>query len=1225
MPSSSARKWTPEQFRAITTTGRSLLVSAAAGSGKTSVLAERCVHLVCDAQPRCNVNQLLVVTFTEAAAAEMKARIEQALRQRLEKAGDGDDHLRRQFALIEHIHCSTLHGFCNRLLRQHFHRLGLDPSFRVLDGEEAVLLRMETVRDLFMDCYDHDAAGNAFQRFIDAFGEGDDEALMRTVVRTHELLCSLVHPHGWMDVALRRIRDVCDKPFETTELGKEYLALVADQLNDLERDCKANIEAIRRMGGFDSYLTYLGDLLATIETWRHLLHDRGYDALAAAVRDVTFDRMPSVKSATPNKDVAQKLVEDVKNQCTKGPLAQSLRFTSKEWQDGLRSVCEHSKVFLDLVAEFAKRYRKEKDAIRAVDFADLERLALKLLNEGKGDQLRPTPVARVLHRQYQHVLVDEYQDINEVQDAILTLVSKECVGKAATANLFCVGDVKQSIYRFRLAEPARFLERYARFASGDGIGSVIDLQANFRSRAPLLEVLNKVFERLMTEAAAEIEYDDSHRLHAKATFAAADGASCFSGSPVELHLVPDEFGASGSEESDDTALGELERSEREAVVVAHRIQELMGQHGCPRMHVIDRGKGARPLEYRDIVILLRATRYHADQYADVLRQHGIPVYNNSGGGYFDAMEVRDMLSLLRLLDNQRQDIPMAAVLRSPLSGLADPEDCLARIRLAYREPGIAFHEAVVRYAKEKDDELAAKLRDFLNDLTTWRELVRERPVADLLWSIYERTGFVAFCSGLENGQQRCANLIALYERARQFGTFSRQGLYRFIRFLENLSAETDAAQASELGEADNVVRVMSVHKSKGLEFPVVFLPELGKRINFQGCSGTIVSDRHAYLGFTAIDERKRIRYPSLASTLVSSRLRRQTLAEELRVLYVAMTRAKEHLILVGTCKETAVEGWHRAWDLHQGPLPVNTILGARTMLDWLGPVAAALSGDEPPSIQIFDHPAEEIAKWVTDAEPVDRAEQVGRLAKLEPFPEAPPDDPVARQIIERLRSRYRHGTFCKLAASVPVTALARGVGNGVATPQRASVATLSEPRFLLEEKTLSATDRGTAVHLFLEHLDYTRPSPEHLRDQLESLVSRKIMTRSQADSVDLGVIEWFLQSEPGRLLRERATSVRREVPVTFPLPPESCGGHQSDDPLDRVMARGRIDLLLPDDRGFTLIDYKTDHVTPETMQQRADTYRAQLDLYRQAIHRITGQPVHTCHLVFLAARAVLTL
>src|SRR5687768_8818503 len=280
MSSSSAGKWTAEQIRAITTTGGSLLVSAAAGSGKTSVLAERCAHLVCDAKPRCNVNQLLVVTFTEAAAAEMKGRIEQALRQRLEHAGD-DGHLKRQFALIEHIHCSTLHGFCNRLLRQHFHRLGLDPSFRVLAGEEAVLLRMETVRDLFMDCYDRDA-GDAFQRFIDAFGEGDDESLMQTVVRTHELLCSLIHPHGWMDRALRRIKEVCDKPFETTELGKEYLSLVATQLADLERDCRANIEAIRRMDGFDSYLTYLGGLLAMIETWKHLLHDRGYDALSAA-------------------------------------------------------------------------------------------------------------------------------------------------------------------------------------------------------------------------------------------------------------------------------------------------------------------------------------------------------------------------------------------------------------------------------------------------------------------------------------------------------------------------------------------------------------------------------------------------------------------------------------------------------------------------------------------------------------------------------------------------------------------------------------------------------------------------------------------------------------------------------------------------------------------------------------------------------------------------------
>ncbi len=618
-------------------------------------------------------------------------------------------------------------------------------------------------------------------------------------------------------------------------------------------------------------------------------------------------------------------------------------------------------------------------------FLIFERLALRLLRDDAVPGLHPSAVARSCHKQFQHVLVDEYQDINEVQDAILHLVSRECLAAAGhgPSNLFCVGDVKQSIYRFRLAEPTRFLNRSEEFRRPGAIGKVIDLQANFRSRAPLLDVLNNLFERLMTKAAVGIQYDQTHRLHAHAQFAVEKlDVVSFTGAPVELHLLPKGY-ANDTSDDCDSAEEELGRATAEATLVAHQIRTLMGLSTTntspsplnpeprtlnPHSHISTPSPTGhptlRPLQFRDIVILLRSAKFQAETYAQVLRDFGIPVYSASGVGYFESMEVRDVLSLLRLLDNQQQDIPMAAVLRSPLSGLPHPEDNLARIRLAYPAESAAatpipFHQAVVRYAAEIDDELAAKLRDFLNDLGEWREMAHRRPVAEVIWQIYDRTGFLAFCNGLENGQQRCANLINLYHRAQQFGSFSRQGLWRFIQFLRSLSLQNEAAQASEISEAEDVVRIMTIHSAKGLEFPVVFLPDMGKKINMQDCAGDVLADREALLGLSVVDERKQVKYPSLAKRLVADRLRQQALAEELRVLYVATTRAKEHLILVGSIKDAAEESWAKRWTGHAGPLPAETILDASTMLDWLGPAAVLTEG----GLQIHRHTEEDLHQY----------------------------------------------------------------------------------------------------------------------------------------------------------------------------------------------------------------------------------------------------------------------
>jgi ATP-dependent helicase/nuclease subunit A len=1266
-PPRPARKWTDAQRAGITTVGHSLLVSAAAGSGKTSVLAERCAHLVCDCDDPCDVDQLLVVTFTEAAAAEMKGRIRAALRDRAAREPSG--RLAHQLALMEHAHVSTLHSFCSRVLRQHFHLVGIDPTFSVLDGDEAKLLRNETARQLLADRFELDDAEGSFAAFIDAYGDGDDARVVQLIVRSHEMLASLRDPEAWMRDSLARIEDAAapSKPLEKTALGLELAAFIGSGLASLRTRCDEAIAVVSRAAGFPKYEQQLREYAATLAHWERLLESAGLAAVSEEVRTFQPPKLPSVRNDVPGKDVAKAAIEAVRDGMTKGPWVGAMRFTPAEYREGMRSVLPHARLFLDLVRQFGTRYRMAKDASRTIDFSDLERLTLHALaDKDRPDGVHPSRAAHAYHRRFRHVLVDEYQDINEVQDAILSLLSTECLWakdergrrkddeggtrpassfirppSALASNLFAVGDVKQSIYRFRLAEPARFLARQLLFRDDDSTprrGQLIALQANFRSRAKLLEAINATFERLMTEAAADIEYDASHRLVPGLPYVDPPaGVRSFPGAPIGLHLLPDKFGGSGATGGDaedvvgddDASPDDLDRTQREAVLVAARVRQMMGLDGGQPVHVADKDDAGtpvyRPVRYRDVVILLRAMQHKAEDFADALRGAGIPVHSEGRTGFFESTEVRDVIALLRLLDNARQDVPLATFLRSPLGRLPRPgaEDALARIRLACPERAAAYHEAVVRYAAEQDDELAAHLRDLLADLKRWRELAQRRPLADLLAAVFEETGYLAYVGALHGGEQRVANLQDLQARAAQFGTFHRQGLSRFLEFLDTLKEETDLGQPSVASEAQDVVRVMSVHRSKGLEYPVVIVPDLGKGINLGDCNGPVLLDRMAGLGMSVIDTRLQARYPSLASTLVGRRLRQQALAEELRVLYVAMTRAKEHLILIGTCPAKRPDEWRSRWTGHAGPLPAADVLGAGCMLDWLGPVAAATG---PAAFDVVAHDPDAVRQWRGPRPTYERwTERQAALARLEPISPAPPPDDVARRVIGRLTAPYPFEPFTRVAASRAATRDETHAPPAASASASGSAAALPLPRFLAGDCGPSAADKGTATHLLLEHLDYAAPLDEDgIRGQLGGLVDRELLTEAQASCVDVASIVWLAGSEAGAMLRD-AKRTRREVPVYLADAPEGPGVPPSDDPLDQVMIRGRLDALVIDDSSVTIIDYKTDAVSEAQVPARAEAYRAQLATYARAVERITGKPVKAALLAFLTPRVVWTL
>ena len=627
----------------------------------------------------------------------------------------------------------------------------------------------------------------------------------------------------------------------------------------------------------------------------------------------------------------------------------------------------------------------------------------------------------------------------------------------------------------------------------------------------------------------------------------------------------------------------------------------------------DGSAGHRPIRFGDVVVLLRSMRHKADEFAEVLEAAGVPVHSESSSGYFESAEVRDMLALLALLDNRRQDVPLAAVLRSPVARLDRAEDALARIRIAYPsgDKGKPFHESVRQYAAEKDDDLARRLREFHAALDRWRSIAQRRPLAELVGAIYDNTGYLAYVGGLPNGRQRVANLQYLRDRAAQFGTFHHQGLARFLQFLDGLREESDLGQPSVAGGAEDVVRIMSVHRSKGLEFPVVFLPDLGKAINLQDCASNVLLDRKAGLGMFVVDEGKSVRYPSLASMLVRARLRQQALAEELRVLYVAMTRAQEHLVLVGTTGAESMARWAARWAGHGGPLPADAVLGATTMLDWLGPVAAATGA--PDRRDVFDvtsYDAADVMAWRHPSKQASAAgDRLARLARLDPLDPTPPPHALAVEVSRRLTARYAFEPFAQLAAARP---MAEG------TAGRTASSLLAKSKLLDAVASAGADEIGAATHRALRHLDFRRSSnAADVATQIEEFVARRLLTADEAARVDTDALAWLMSSEIGALLREHAGALRRELPVyaAVPAPGVPAGGP------DQVMLRGRIDLLLPLTDRTVLIDYKTDTVTADEVPERAAKYALQLEAYADAVATITARPVDAAF-VFLRPRVV---
>jgi len=1118
---------TREQQAAVDARGENLLIAAAAGAGKTRVLTERVVKLL--EENSCQVDELLIMTFTNAAAQEMRSRIQDALTKRLETELDADmqTHLERQIILLSGAHISTFHSFCQTILRRNFSRIDLDPKFRAGDINELNILKREVIEDLFEENYAD--GGDTFKNFTDVFGgnvKGDDK-IHDMIIDLHDFSLSMPYPDAWLD----GLADPYDLP-ESAQLddttGFKFLKpYIRATLEKIFADCaEANLLAETN----NVAAKVIRDEFNQINALKSSLDD--WDALYDKIHAITFGRMPGGRIADNKKD-AKARITVLRDGYKSKLLDLREKYFLADEAKMIADVRELHAPILELIRvtkAFAQKFSAAKRERGIIDFNDMEHLALKILDAAP-------EVATAYRDKFKFIMVDEYQDTNGVQEAIVQKISRG-------DNLFFVGDVKQSIYRFRLVDSANFKDKMATYRT-------INLSKNFRSRDKILAAVNEIFKRLMNRRATEIDYDDTAALQYGANFERGD--AYFDERPEFYFIKPDK------DLSDESKGIELEMR-----FIAGKIHALIASGKLVRD-----GDAYRPIEFCDIVILHRSPKTQAFEILNTLKKFGIPAYVPDEENYFRANEVQVVVSLLNLLDNARQDIPLAAVMMSAIGGFSAEE--LAEIRIA--NPGVDFYTAVERGSD--------KCKDFLTKLNRWRDAARQLGVPELLSSLYRETGYYDSVGKESRGDVRQANLRILIDRAADFEATNARGLSRFVEFVSKIQRlERDLPAASTLGENENVVRVVTIHGSKGLEYPVVFVAGIGKQFNGDDYTkGIVFCHRDFGIGAHRTPPGSLLKVKTLATQAVARKIKEESLAEELRLLYVALTRAEEKLILVGTTSKSALEKLR----------PVDTpddydILSAGKFMDWLLPIKDALAP-------------------VLHAELVEQAQ----VLEIRERPLAAAQEKIS-QVPEKLPST----PLANIPAKLSVTELKRRTEED-ALPQLEDFAPREKfiyrrPSFM-QTKKLSGAEFGSLMHKVMQSLNLNGDlSTSGIAAQVEALSRREIISAEHIAAVKSDKIAKFFASELGQRLIA-AREVYRELPFSRLI--DARKFFKVD---EKIFIQGIIDLLFKDAASkWILLDYKTDRDAPDI----ADRYRIQIELYAAAVEALLNITVAEKYLYLL--------
>ncbi|MEN1759105.1 helicase-exonuclease AddAB subunit AddA [Anoxynatronum sibiricum] len=1174
-------RWTSEQKAAIETRGSNLLVSAAAGSGKTAVLIQRIIQLVLD--DGVDIDRLLVVTFTRAAAAEMRERAAMALMKSLDTHPQKEAFIRRQLALVNQAFIMTFHAFCIRVIQQHYYLIDLEPAFRTADQSETNLLQQEALDELLETTYEE--ADPHFLKLVEMYCHNrNDQALETMILSLHAFSRSQPKPDEWLQDQAAAFRlspqELADSAW-VTQLTTQTMVKLNEAASLLE-------EAIAIANRPDGPEPYLKRLLPELADIRRLIEDGNHQqkTLFQEIHSLEFQRLPPCRDGDDAlKEAAKSLRDQVKKEVK--DLQEKWYFRSLEdFSQDHQQVAEAMAYLTRLVSRFDEGYRHKKEERQVLDFNDLEHRAL--------DILEIDAASSFYRNHFKAIFIDEYQDSNRVQEALIAQIK-------GPDNLFMVGDVKQSIYRFRLAEPELFMDKYRQFTPESGsLNQRIDLKRNFRSRPAILQAVNTVFRHIMSETLGEITYDDAASLEP-----GNQDLINMKQLPVQVHLLErknamdthiDEAGAATHEDEVQELLEEWTDQEAEAHLLVRQIRQLMKE-------TIEDPKEDHPrhVRYRDITILLRAPGNQAPHFMEVFSREGIPVYADLGTGFFDSLEIQLFLNLLRIIDNRRQDMPLLSVLRSPF-GHFSTED-LTTIRLSSRHTG--FYECF-EAAGEDETPLGEKVRGFLHQLQSWRKQLRQLTLTDFLWWLFSQEGFDALCAAMPGGQQRQANVRILLKRAEEYAAANESSLYGFLTYVEKLAfrQRNDIGPARTLTENDDVVRMMSIHKSKGLEFPVVILAGLGKRFNRRDLQSPLLMHRSLGIGPLYVNPDLRIKRNTLARIAILEKSRLESLSEEMRVLYVAMTRAQHQLIMTGTISDlsTAITRW-------TGPVSQGKFMKAQHLLDWLGPVWVRL-----PEAKVLHKLAEPPAKKAmisSDANwsfhcwnrsdllqiHLDRDAQQQQFKK-ELLAESPAMCYTHRHIFEtRFTWQYPFETDSQTPGKISVTESTKQQ-EAVEMERPQTVPLMPLPRFMESHQQLSAADRGTAIHYVLQHMDFqTARGPEDIQRQIDTMMKTEMISQEEAAVVDPQVIMGLLDSElGGRMLK--ATKIFRELPFVLRAPDR-----------EGVLIQGIIDCCFEEEGQWVLVDYKTDHVLPEMLDRWAAGYQPQLALYRQALTALSGKKV----------------
>lgn len=1293
-------QWTTEQEQVISLRGRNILVSAAAGSGKTATLVERIIQRVAgndgtgknlreEEGEAVDIDRLLIVTFTRAAAAEMRERIGAAIEERRARWPE-NMHLQRQALLLHSAQITTIDSFCLSVIRDYFHEIDLDPVFRVAEEEELTLLRHEVVADVLEEAY---AAGEAdFLSFAQNYGgKHQDLKLEDYILRLFSFSESCPWPKEWL-------LGLCGQDMQEGEgngvFPEEWLKKVAHGIKRRLADALClNERALAICGEPDGPLHYTQALLDDAELLGGMLGCAGYRELAEMFGEIKFtalSRKAMPDCAEEKKNLVKALREQEK-ECIK-KLAEDFFFQGfAEMEADERGAARYVRVLVKLTLDFREKFAEKKAEKHVLDFSDIEHFALNILTEKKDGVTVSRTAAKELRRRFVEIMVDEYQDSNEVQEAILRSISREEEGNP---NIFMVGDMKQSIYRFRLAKPELFLEKYNSYSVGESKYQRIDLHKNFRSRTQVLESVNELFFRLMGKDFGQIEYDEAAALYPGAQYLARqEGLD----NVTELLLVTQEEDSAEEEEpeslSEDEENEEREysRREREALACAEKIREYLS--GLTVQGKDERGGlSLRPCRYGDIVILLRTMSGWAETFTKVLTEQGIPAVSDTQSGYFNVPEIKWLLNYLRILDNPRQDIPYVNVLLSPFVGLTTDE--LAALRA--KERHVPLDTAVKKCAGEWGGEsapageegehvdcaqgsraaygsgqdadavpgvnaAAERLSAFLRIYDELRERSRILSVPELLEELFAKTGYDSFVAAMPAGGKRSKNLAAFSEKAAAFGNSSYRGLFQFIRYVERLiKYEVDYGEAAEAAEGEDAVRIMSIHRSKGLEFPVVFVCGLTKKFNFSDTRERLLFHPDGGLAMDYIDERQRTVTPTLRKKALKQQMEEEMLGEELRLLYVAMTRAKEKLCLTGYVENYGklAEKWAAAKPVDGRKLFYLTLAGAKCYLDFIGPVLTAL---ETIRVQISSQAGQGVGENGNSAEKEWKRQQF-LSGGAECFV---PDPQVLLRIRDWLDFDYPYVADALLPFKVSVSELKSadygedefetprlfeaqeaipaedegeegtkisqesGVpGEDAGETKKGEVQEKPEPKaqiqekdfdlfsydgtlpeFLKEKQDTKGTDRGTLYHRVLELLPLTeKPQRDTIIAGLNRLARQGKLRAEEIGVLSVSKLLTFYQSPVA--MRMRAAQERgclyQEQPFVFALPAHEVLKKESG---EMILVQGIIDVFFEEEDGLVVLDYKTDYVPQEPEETLKRRYGKQLALYGRALEEITGKRV----------------